>query len=595
MTATALPEAAALRPPPRHPPPPSVGADHPYGWFVLALSIAALALLSSATSLGNGFAYDDRWIIVENTRVHSLNNAWEMFNETYWPNIRGAALYRPITILLYALQWAIGGGSPLVFHAVSVVLYIVVSVLVLWFALQCLPRSAAWVAAALFAVQPVHVEAVANVVGQAELWTALLMVTAIALYVRDRRNGLSLPRQSALLIIGFYLLGMLVKENAIILPMLIVVAELFLVDDRRPWRERVASTGSLLIWMSLFAAAFLWVRVSVTGDVGGDIPHPSLNGLGMGARAVTMLGLVPEFGRLLVWPAQLYADYSPQQVQVHSSWHPALLPGILLLFCVCTLFLLCFRRGPVVSFGLAWIAIALAPVSNVLIPTGILLAERTLLVPSIGAVLAAGVGAQWVLERVRTQPRTVRLALGGVFLVVLTLGVSASAERQYTWKNNARVFMTLASDSPYNFKSHYTLGGWFFEQRRAQEGEREWRQAIALMPDYYGVYVDLAHKYREAHLCQAAITNYKKGLALEPSLPIARVSMVACDLELGQWHTARSEARYGVADGYYRKAFEYMIERADSALVATDSLDGTNRWTGKSSGKWTGAGAIIKP
>ena len=83
-------------PPPGRIAPPIVGAEHPNGWLALALSIALLAFLSSATGLANGFAYDDRWIIVENDRTHSLHNSWRLFNETYWPNIRGAALYRPV-------------------------------------------------------------------------------------------------------------------------------------------------------------------------------------------------------------------------------------------------------------------------------------------------------------------------------------------------------------------------------------------------------------------------------------------------------------------------------------------------------------------
>jgi hypothetical protein len=580
MTAPATASAVLKAPPPRYAPPDTAGADHPNGWFALGVSIAVLALLSSATGLGNGFAYDDRWIIVENDRVHSLHQAWRIFNETYWPNIRGAALYRPLTILLYAVQWTVGHGSPKAFHAVNVALYVTVSVLVLWLALQCLPRGAAWVAAALFAVHPVHVEAVGNVVGQAELWTALTMVGAVALYVRDRRNGLPLARRSALLILGSYVFGMLVKENAIVLPALIVAAELFLVKDRRPWRERADPLTSLMVWMGLLAAVFLWVRVRVTGEVGGDVSHPALHNLGMGARSLVMLGLVPEFGRLFVWPAQLYADYSPQAVPIDTTWQPDAVAGALMLACLGVLFLICWRRAPIVSFGLAWLAIGLAPVSNVLIPTGILLAERTLLVPSVGVVLIAGFAVARLLPQLATQPRLVRLAAGGALALVLTLAASESAERQYTWKSGMSVFQTLVTDAPLNFKSHYTYGGWLFEQKRSMDGEREWRKAIALMPDYDGVYVDLAHKNREGHICRAAIPNYQKGLSIEPSRPLARVGLVACYLELAQWHRARSESRSAIADGFYRRAFDYMIEVADSGLMASDSLDATNTWTG---------------
>jgi Tfp pilus assembly protein PilF len=559
-----------------------VGADHPNGWLALGLSTAALALLSSMTSLSNGFAYDDRWIIVENTRAHSLLHAWKFFNETYWPNAHGAALYRPLAVLLYAAEWTIGRGAPLVFHVVNVSLYVAVSVLVLWFALQCLPRGAAWVAAALFAVHPVHVEAVGNVVGQAELWTAVVMVGAVALYVRDRRAGLPLGRRTMCIIVALYVAGMLIKENAIVLPALIIAAEALLIDDRRDWRERAGSLRPLILWMGLFAAVFLWIRVRVTGDIGGDVMHPALMNRSMGERALVMLGLVPEFGRLFLWPARLASDYSPRQVPVYTEWNPELLPGMLLLLCLAILVLVSWRRAPVVAFGLAWFALAIAPVSNILIPTGILIAERTFLVPSVGLVISVAFVTPWMVDKLRREARVVRIAAAGLFAVLLTLGFARSAERQYTWKNSEAVFNALAVDAPVSFKAHYAAGGLYFEQKRPLEGEREWRYAIALMPGYYGVYADLGHKYREAHVCQAAIPAYQKALAIEPSLPLARVGMVACYLELAQWHRARAESRSAIADGFYRKAFEYMIERADSALMANDSLDATNRWTGHS-------------
>ena len=189
-----------------------------------------------------------------------------------------------------------GGGSPLVYHVVNVALYAAVAVLVLWLALLVLPRGAAWVAAALFAVHPVHVEAVGNVVGQAELWTAVAMVAAVGLYLRDRRDGSPLPRQSAWIIVALYFAGMLVKENMIVLPALLVAAETLLVPDERPWRERADRLFTLLLWMGLFAALFLYLRSSILGDIGGDVSHPSLRDLGIVQRTLLMLGLAPSSG-----------------------------------------------------------------------------------------------------------------------------------------------------------------------------------------------------------------------------------------------------------------------------------------------------------
>ncbi len=587
MTAPATESAPLLAPPPRRSAPPTTGVDDPFDWRWLALGIAALAILASATGLANGFAYDDRWIIVENKRVHTLVDAWKFFGQTYWPNERGAALYRPLTILFYAIEWVVGRGAPLVYHIVNVVLYAGVSVLVFRLGLEMLPTRAAWVAAALFAVHPVHVEAVGNVVGQAELWTAFVVLGCVILYLRDRRGGLPLDSATVRVILELFALGLLIKENAIVLPALLVAAELFVVDDPRPWRVRAAAMRPLILWLTLAAVAFLYVRVLLLGELGGDVSHPALHGLGMGQRSWLMLGLLPEFGRLFVWPDRLYADYSPRQVPIHTAWSVDLLPGALLLGCLAILAFVAWRRSRAATFGIAWLVLTIAPVANVLIATGILIAERTLLLPSVGVVLVAGAAVPWVVYELQPRPRVMKLLAGGVLAVVLMLGAAHSAERQYAWRDSDAVFKTMASDAPLNFKAHYVLGGQYFEQKRPVEGEREWRYAIALMPDYYGVYVDLAHKYRDAHVCQAAVPMYHQALAMEPALPLARAGLVACYLELAQWRKARAESRSAIADGFYRRAFEFMIEKADSALVATDSLDGTNRWTG--------ASKLIKP
>ncbi len=563
------------------PRPYDAGADDPRGWMWLGLTIAALALLSSGVGLHNGFAYDDRWIIVQNANAHSLNRPWELFGSTYWPTSRGASLYRPLTILIYAAQWVFGGGAPFLYHLVNVSLYVVDAVLVLLLGLQCLPRSGAWVAAALFAVHPVHVEAVANVVGQAELWTGLVLLSAVLIYVRERQGGVTIPRGSAIAIVALFVAGMLIKENAIVLPALLVIAELFLVHDTRPWRERADKLFTLLLWMTMFAMAYLWVRLRVTGEIGGDTEHPALSHLSMGQRSLLMLGLVPEFGRLLVWPDHLSADYSPQMVPGYGGWHAGLIPGAVLLLCVAILMFVSWRRAPVVAFGIAWLVIAISPVANILIPSGILIAERTLLVPSVGVVLAVGMLVPWVLERVNKQARIVRIAAAGAFALLLTLGIGRSVERTYSWKDSDTVFNTLVADAPLSFKAHYVNGGMLFEEHHGREAEIQWLIAIKLMPDYYAVRVDLAHKYRELHHCVAAVPLYLKALEIEPALPLARIGLVACYLELAQFRKARLAALMARAEGYSPRAFQFTVEIADSALVATDSGGGINQWTGK--------------
>lgn len=542
------------------------------------LSIVVLVLLASATSLANGFAYDDRWIIVANPNIQELGRWWEVFSETYWPATRNAALYRPLTILAYVIEWALGGGSPLIFHVINVVLYGVASVMVYFLAGQLLPRSAAWVAAALFAVHPVHVEAVGNIVGQAELWSSIAIIGAMTLYLRGRRDGLPLDRETRFVIVGLYFVGMFFKENGIVLPALLVAAEAFAVRDGRAWRTRLGELAGLCVWLTLLAIVFIWIRIVVTGEIGGDVEHPALRNLVMSERAWVMLALAPEFARLLLWPQHLYADYSPRHVPVLPSMHPDHAPGALLLLCLVVLAIVSVRRFPLVTFALCWIAITMAPTANILLPTGILIAERTLFLPSVAAVITVAGLVPWCLAQLQTASRAVRMAAAGLLTVLIGAAAAHSAERQRTWKDSETVFRTLSNDAPMSFKAHYANGGMLWELKRPGQAEVEWRTAIALFPGYFGVYQDLAHRYREAHVCPAAIPLYKTALEIEPALPFSRVGLAACYLEVAQWRNARAQARIAIGDGMYRKAFEYIIDRADSALVANDSLDGANRW-----------------
>ncbi|MEK6611341.1 MAG: tetratricopeptide repeat protein [Gemmatimonadota bacterium] len=575
MTAAGVaphPAAAAGRVVP--PPPGATGTRVPDPrWGAFALVIALLAIAASATSLGNGFTYDDRWIIAENGRVHSIRALWHYFTESYWPMKSGAALYRPFAIFAYSLQWAVGDGSPLVFHLVNVLLYAASAVAVFWMAGFLMAPGVAWLAAALFAVHPVHVEAVANVVGQAELWAALVVLLAFGLYARDRRDG-PLRRETGVGIWFLFIVGLFTKEHVIVLPALLVAAEVLLYRDTSLW-QRLRRLRLLLWPMLVVVIAYLMIRVRVIGGIGGDVEHPSLHNQAMFERLLIMLNVFPEYGRLLLWPARLFADYSPRHLMVYATPHSSQLSGVLLVLCVGVLFGLSVRRMQVVAFAICWLCLALAPVTNILLPTGILLAERTLFLPSVGAMLVVAASASLLRERLSADGSPLQRLVPVISVVLLALGVLRSSSRNPFWHDTPSAFARMVEDAPLNFKAHWALGGQLFEEGRNKEAEIEWRLSIALLPDHFGVYVDLAHKYREMHLCQAAIELYRKALILESNLPVAHVSIAACQLELAQWRAARTTSRIAIANGYYRRAFTYMIDRADSALVAQDTIDPT--------------------
>src|SRR3982751_3445671 len=159
--------------------------DQTRRWLFPA-SIAILALAACITSIGHDFTYDDRYVIMMNERVHSLRHFWRYFAQSYWPLKYGGDGYRPMLILTFAFEWIIGGGAAWVFHLANILLAIATALAVYWMALALLPEVGAWLAAALFAVHPVHVEVTGNMVGQAELLVGLSIVVATGGDLRRR-------------------------------------------------------------------------------------------------------------------------------------------------------------------------------------------------------------------------------------------------------------------------------------------------------------------------------------------------------------------------------------------------------------------------
>jgi hypothetical protein len=505
-----------------------------------AVVLTGLAILAAGPSLSNGFTLDDIPLLVDNPRVHQLAWPWEYFRQSYWPPELTASLYRPITVLGFGLQWTAGGGAPWLFHAVSALLYVALTLLIYHLARSLLPPRPAWIAAALFAVHPVHVEAVAGVVGQSEILVALLSVAATARYLEARTLPVIPARHSAE-IAGLYALACFTKEQGIMLPALLLGAELTVVRDPRTPAERRHTIWPLLRLLMFAAVGFLAARTTVLGGLEGDSPNVAFRGVGLGGRALIMLSVVPEWCRLLFAPWHLQADYMPRELG------EAIAPGVMALLGVTLLLLLALtawrarRAVPVWSLGVLWIAVSLFPVSNVVIPTGILLAERTLLLPSAGAMLMIGAllgGA----ERTRWGTHPVRRGL-----VALAAGITLAAwswrtiTRVPVWRSNETLIAATLADAPLSYKIHWDRAKMLARAGQDSSAAAEYRQAMELFPQDPRLLSELGDRRRETGDCGRAIPWYRQALALDSVLWVTRTRLILCYAKSGAMDAAREE------------------------------------------------------
>ena len=559
-------------------------------WSLLVASLLLLVGASSGIGIHNGFTYDDVEVIQRNGEVHTLHRWWTFFAHSYWPRAYGGDGYRPVTMLAFATQWVIGGGAARVFHATNIVLYGAVTIAVFWVASLLLPPAAAWLVAALFAVHPVHVEAVASTVGQSELWVALLLLPAMAIYLRRCLTGTALSLGEGVIICLCYTLGLFAKEHAIVLPALIIAAEVMLGSDKRPLAQRVTTIRPLVLCLTLLGTLYLAARSAVKGgDISGFQPFVVFQTLDLSYanRVLTMIGVVPQWIRLLLWPARLTTEYAPPDVDIAQGPSLAQLPGFLLLAGILGLAVVLWKRrglGAIASFGIAWFCITLLPSSNFIIPAGIIIAERTLFLPSLGALLVIGVLAVWVAERVRAMRsfaprRNVSVASFAAVASILIAGGARSAMRTVVWHDNDRLFTQGIIDAPESYRAYYMLGARKFEAGDKRNGERAYRHAMALFPyDPFMAY-NFALQYQLRGTCEAAIPLYEWAFAMDPKLRggQGRGNLAICYANANRPAEAREQALLAMKVGgaplwQLRRVLQY----SDSLLGKPDATTRAN-------------------
>lgn len=527
-----------------------------------ALAAGLAAILASVGGLANGFAYDDLPIVAQNPDLHSPATLPGTFWQPYWPGSRGRemGLWRPLTTWALGVQWQLWGGAPLGFHATNVLLHgLVAALLVVLLAGHVVPASAALAAGLLFAVHPVHVEAVANVVGFSELLSAAFFLLACTVVARRSEPG-SMTLGPAAMVAFLYMLALLSKESAAGLP-----GAVFLVDAcrRNPTLREAGAylrdRATMYAAMAVAAVLVLWARLHVLGSAASAWPPLGAEILADGdlPRIWTVLGTWPEIARLLVFPLRLSADYAPAVIPIANGWTLRNALGLALGLAVLGCAWLSWRRGGearAVAFGVLWFGATYLPASNLFVLTGVLLAERTLFLPSAGFAAAAG----WLLYRLRRR----RPRAGLLVWAPMALLFCRTVARNPAWKDNKAVFSTLLREQPRSGRAHWVAGDLYLQQGDHARALAAYRSATGLLGGSDALLSALGPRLLTAGFERAGEHMLRQAWRERPEIGYAPARLSAHYDRQGRWAEAEAAARAALAGGAGSVVQGHLLARA---------------------------------
>ena len=496
-----------------------------------ALAVCVVALLAFANAIGNEFVYDDLPLVAWNQRIRSLDSSW--ITTSYFGGQGGVnACYRPLVIVSFGLNYQISGLAPWSYSLLNLLLHAGASVLALFVARAAGARQRVALAAALlFALHPLHTEAVTWISGRAELLAACFGLAALLAHRRARSAPDAGSWRWRLGAAALFALAIGAKESALTLLGVFVAWDLILAPARPGRRlalDYALPLGAVLVYF-LVRWAVLGPHVFSPGpmpplDNPLVPPHLSLLDNAYGAtpaqRVLSAAANLLEALRLLVFPARLSIDYSYAQLPVRPGLDVQAALGLAVVAGTVAGAVGLRRRAPPVACGLAFLGLTFSITSNLFFPIGIAFAERLLYLPSFGFVLALAAAAE------RLAPRRLAFALLLVALVAATYRVRA---RNRDFASRETLWTAALAASPRSARVYLKLGALLHD--RGEEGwSRDRAQALAdiaravellerslsIYPEYHTVNLRAGDARMRLGQPARALPHYERAIRLAP-------------------------------------------------------------------------------
>jgi tetratricopeptide (TPR) repeat protein len=488
--------------------------------------IISAALFSYFHGLKGEFLGDDTTLVAKEPFYYSPDSSYtECWNRTYWQGLHSTGLYRPLVGFSYLLNARISGVYSPAFRIVNLILHILISILLYKLAIKLKAgKITAIFASMIYAVHPLHTEAVIPTCGRAELLCAFFILTGLISFIKIiRKTG---KRVLYILPPAALLMAMWSKENGIILFPLCILYDMIY---HQLSLKKIMNSPKAYIQKRIFiygglSAAFCAVIVSklinigyllpiIKGRINSAIDNPLIEA-SLLERLCTALKIQGMIFWKYFWPAHLSHDYSfAEIVPVDNiyNWY-----ALLALFMFFIIPLIAYRIVPggkkLILFLTAAYIISILPAGNFIVTTGTILGERLYYTPSIFFII----GSVFIILRLsqkiskQTTPKTkhiITAATSIFFTAAIIAGGTRTYTRSFDWESQSTLSTKGVETAPNSIKTWGNLGVEYADSGDIQTALLCCDKALAIQKSNRTTlrnksrYLIRLKKYREAELC----------------------------------------------------------------------------------------------
>ncbi|MCH9057188.1 MAG: tetratricopeptide repeat protein [Planctomycetes bacterium] len=481
-------------------------------WIAGTLLIVLATLAAYMPAMQGDFLWDDDDHVSANLAVQSPDGLGKI-----WSEKGSTPQYYPIVFSSFWVEYSLWGQSTVGYHVVNVALHIL-NALILWRVLGLLSIRYAWLAAAIFALHPVHVESVAWITERKNVLSGLFYLSALFAYLRFAAVGTAtqVPRRqwvwyasACVLFIG----ALLSKSVTVSLPAVIML--LLWWKDRVNFRA-ILTVLPMFVLGAIAAATTIRLEKTQIGAVGAEWAFSPIDRVLIAGRALWFY-----LGKL-AWPTELAFMYQRWEIEAGIWWQYLFPVAFALLLGV-----LWFSRNRI-GKGLL---VAVLIFAGTLVPAlGFFdiypmrfsfVADHFQYLASIAPITLVVVALSLVVGRMNPdhgemgKPRRLNIRSATGALLLVTLGV-LTWRQSHIYTDPVTLWRDTLSKNPDSWLAHLNLGGELEREGRLEEAIAHWETVAELGGDVYKARTNMALALVKLGDPHAAVRQLREAIRHRP-------------------------------------------------------------------------------